>query len=194
MKRSERTPDTSTDSFLEDPQASHLGKAVMTLSFKLLTPRHFWCFHQLILEPDFEISAWFGSKLLVMKGTLLQGMELSDSSIRGLFFFLLVGKFSKIKRTTFWATLFHLYFFLCNSMEKSWSWRIAMVWFSDDLELFNYKFRTLTEMPYISTEGLFAHNAAWKAAFDSWSAGLGCLSTASSHLWVSLCNWHKVHF
>lgn len=53
-------------------------------------------------------------------------------------------------------------------MEKSWSWRIVIIWLSDDLKLFNYKFMTLTtEMPYISTEGLFAYDAAGKAAFNS---------------------------
>lgn len=54
-------------------------------------------------------------------------------------------------------------------MEKSWSWIIiVIIWLSDDLELFNYN---STEMPYISTKWLFAHDAAGKAAFDSWSAG-----------------------
>lgn len=39
-----------------------------------------------------------------------------------------------------------------------------IIWLSDDLELFNYN---STEMPYISTKWLFAHDAAGKAAFDS---------------------------
>lgn len=51
----------------------------------------------------------------------------------------------------------------------------------------------MIEVPYVSTEGLFAYDAVGEAAFDSWSA-VSCLSTAGSHLWVSLWNWHKMRF
>lgn len=58
-----------------------------------------------------------GSKLSVMNSTLLQGAELSDSSVTGLFV-LPVYKFSEIKRTTFWE-MFHR-----NDLCAIWWWKV----------------------------------------------------------------------
>lgn len=172
----ERTPDTSTDSCLEGPQASPPGKAATTLSFKLFQDicdifiNWLW---KLILKFQFG----FGSKVLETKGTWLQGWNCLTAQLTGCFF-LFVGKFSKIKRTRIWAMLFHLYFFCVIWWRKVDDGEL-MVGFQMTLN-FSSNFWTLTEMPYISTEGLFAHDAAGTAAFS------GCSSATSTKCFLIL--------
>lgn len=84
-RRLGRTPDTSTDSCLGDPQASPPGKAATTLSFKLFQDicdifiNWLW---KLILKFQFG----FGSKVLETKGTWLQGWNCLTAQLTGCFF------------------------------------------------------------------------------------------------------------
>lgn len=74
-------------------------------------------FKTFLMVPSTDSGTWFwnfcrvGSKLPVMNSTMLQETEMSDSSIKGLFFFFYLSfKLIKIKRTRLWEMLFRLYF------------------------------------------------------------------------------------